>query len=71
MAAEVAAMNDVSAHADADEIMTGLRRFGVALRRTFIAPGEPSAADALRRRIEEELGWPCRVPEYREVAHLV
>lgn len=26
--------------------------------------------DALRHRIEEELEWACRVPEYREVARL-
>jgi metallo-beta-lactamase family protein len=68
--AEVAAMNNLSAHADADEIMAWLRTFRAAPRRTFITHGEPSAADALRHRIEEELGWACRVPEYREVAHL-
>jgi metallo-beta-lactamase family protein len=33
---------------------------------TFVVHGEPAAADALRRRIEGELRWPCRVPEYRE-----
>jgi metallo-beta-lactamase family protein len=33
---------------------------------TFVVHGEPSAADALRHRIEEELGWVCRVPEHQE-----
>jgi metallo-beta-lactamase family protein len=68
--AEVAAMNNISAHADADEIMDWLRRFHPPPRKTFITHGEPAAADALRHRIEEELGWTCRVPEYREVARL-
>jgi metallo-beta-lactamase family protein len=68
--AEVVAMNNVSAHADADEIMAWLRQFRSPPRRTFLTHGEPSAADALRHRIEEELGWSCRVPEYREVARL-
>ncbi|MEW6683889.1 MAG: MBL fold metallo-hydrolase [Nitrospirota bacterium] len=68
--AEVAAMNNISAHADADEIMAWLRTFRTPPRKTFIVHGEPAAADALRHRIEEELGWPCRVPEYREVVRL-
>ena len=32
--------------------------------------GEPAAADALRHRIEEELGWSCRVPDYLEETRL-
>jgi metallo-beta-lactamase family protein len=68
--AEVVAMNNVSAHADADEIMAWLKQFRSPPRRTFLTHGEPGAADALRHRIEEELRWDVRVPEYREVAHL-
>ncbi len=37
---------------------------------TFITHGEPEAADALRHRIEEELGWPCTVPDYRDETEL-
>jgi len=33
---------------------------------TFISHGEPEASDALRRRIQDDLGWPCRVPEHLE-----
>jgi metallo-beta-lactamase family protein len=33
---------------------------------TFITHGEPAAADALRRRIDEQLRWPCTVPEHRQ-----
>jgi len=33
---------------------------------TYITHGEPDAADALRGRIERELGWRCRVPEHLE-----
>ena len=35
-------------------------------RRVFITHGEPAAADALRRRITEQLSWPCRVPDHLE-----
>ena len=37
---------------------------------SFITHGEPPAADALRQRIERELRWPCRVPDYLETVEL-
>jgi metallo-beta-lactamase family protein len=46
--------------------MAWLRGFKTPPRRTFVTHGEPVAADALRHRIEEELGWNCRVPDYLE-----
>lgn len=38
--------------------------------RTFVTHGEPAAADALRRRIEEELHWRCEVPTYLQSVDL-
>ena len=61
--AEVANLSALSAHADADEILRWLGGFERTPRMTFITHGEPAASDALRRRIEEELRWPCTVPE--------
>jgi metallo-beta-lactamase family protein len=68
--AEVDNLHMLSAHADADEIMAWLRNFEKPPKRTFITHGEPAAADALRHRIAEELGWACAVPEYRDTAEL-
>jgi metallo-beta-lactamase family protein len=62
--AEVRNLDMLSAHADADEIMRWLRGFSKPPRMTFITHGEPVAADALRHRIEEELGWACLVPDH-------
>jgi metallo-beta-lactamase family protein len=59
-------IDNLSAHADADEIVRWLGHFGRPPKRTFITHGEPAAADALRHRIGEELGWNCRVPDYLE-----
>jgi metallo-beta-lactamase family protein len=61
--AAVSNLEMLSAHADADEIMRWLKGLRNAPRRTFITHGEPAASDALRHRIEEELGWSCLVPE--------
>lgn len=68
--AEVRNLPMLSAHADANEILAWLGRFEKAPRMTFISHGEPAASDELRRRIEEELGWPCRIPEHLEKAAL-
>lgn len=61
--AQVNNLDMLSAHADADEILRWLRGFKTPPRMTFITHGEPAAADALRHRIEDELGWPCMVPD--------
>jgi metallo-beta-lactamase family protein len=64
--AEVKNLDMLSAHADADEILHWLRGFRTPPKMTFITHGEAAAADALRRRISDDLGWPCTVPEYRD-----
>ena len=64
--AEVENLHMLSAHADAEEILAWLRHFSSPPRMTFVTHGEPAAADALRYRIDHELGWPVTVPEYQE-----
>ncbi len=68
--AEVQNLDMLSAHADANEIMRWLRNFSRPPRLTFLTHGEPTASDTLRRRIQDELGWSCRVPEHMDVATL-
>jgi metallo-beta-lactamase family protein len=68
--AEVIALGNLSAHADVDEIMQWLKGFEKPPRRTFVTHGEPPAADALRLRIQDELGWDAHVPEHLEKVEL-
>jgi len=68
--AEIATLHMLSAHADADDIMLWLGGFESPPKQTFIVHGEPDAADALRHRIEEELGWSVIVPEHNETQNL-
>lgn len=68
--AEVRQLTGASAHADADELLDWMRCFKWQPRTAFITHGEPVAADALRTRIESELGWPCVVPDYLETVDL-
>jgi len=68
--AEVVTMDGLSAHADYTEILQWLRGFRRPPRHTYVTHGEPSAADEMRRRIEETLGWAVSVPDYGEKALL-
>ena len=68
--AEVRVIDNLSAHADYAEILDWLGNFDRPPQQTFVTHGEPAAADALRHRIEEQLGWSCRVPEYLEEIRL-
>jgi metallo-beta-lactamase family protein len=68
--AKVESISSLSAHADYRETLTWLSSISTPPERTFITHGEPAAADALRRRIAEELHWPCEVPAYLESVEL-
>lgn len=68
--AQVLQIDNLSAHADGNEILAWLSNFDAPPRHTFITHGEPAAADTLRRRIEEKLHWHCSVPDYLETADL-
>jgi metallo-beta-lactamase family protein len=68
--AEVAVLENVSAHADREEIVAWLRGFRAAPAVTYVTHGEPVPADAMRHRIQEALGWTCHVPEHGETVTL-
>ncbi len=68
--AEVANISNISAHADYAETLDWLGHLQAPPRRVFVTHGEPTAADALRQRIEERFGWNVQVPEDREQVEL-
>jgi metallo-beta-lactamase family protein len=68
--AAVESISSLSAHADYSETLTWLGAMSVPPERTFITHGEPAAADAFRRHVEETLHWPCTVPTYLEAVEL-
>jgi metallo-beta-lactamase family protein len=59
--AEVASLPELSAHADAGDIMRWLGGLKRPPRRTFIVHGEAAASEALRVRIGRTLGWDAAV----------
>jgi metallo-beta-lactamase family protein len=64
--ARIEAVDSMSAHADADEIMRWLKGFRRAPSATCLVHGEPIPMDALKARIEQELGWTVKTPAHQE-----
>ena len=61
--AEVHHLDVYSAHADQKGLLAWLGACTRAPRGVFLVHGEPAAADTLRRRIDESLGFPVDVAE--------
>lgn len=55
MKAAVREISDLSAHADQNELITWLKAFTENPKRVFLVHGEPSAQEALRVKIKDEL----------------
>jgi len=68
--AKVARIDALSAHADYRELLDWLRASAIAPRRALVTHGEPQAADALRRRLRDELRWDASVPTLGDVVRL-
>jgi metallo-beta-lactamase family protein len=68
--AEVASIMNLSAHADQAELLAWLRKAEGAPQQVYVTHGEAGAADALRQKIEEQLRWPCEVPEYGQAVEV-
>lgn len=68
--AEVIQIEGLSGHADANELLAWMGQ-AEPPEMTYITHGEPDSADALRFRVDHELGWNVRVPEHLERIDLV
>ena len=65
--AQVANLQMLSAHADADELIRWAAGFTTAPRQVFVVHGEPQPADTLRSRLGREFGWQATVPRPGQV----
>lgn len=68
--AHVQQLPALSAHADADGILAWLRTAPRPPKAVYLTHGEPPAQEALRERIERELGWTVVIPEPDDVVDL-
>jgi len=64
--ARIAKIDGLSAHADWSEIVAWLDQSGVRPEQVFVNHGEPSAADAMRRRLADHFDWTVTLPHHGE-----
>jgi metallo-beta-lactamase family protein len=68
VAARIAILESMSAHADADELVRWLHGFEQPPAMTYLVHGEPASLDAMTRRVERDLpGWRTEVAAYGQV----
>jgi metallo-beta-lactamase family protein len=60
----------MSAHADAGQLVRWLATAPQPPRGIYLNHGEAGPADALRQRIERELGWAAMVPRLGQTVEL-
>ena len=65
--AEVVCMASASAHADSVQLLHWLSHMPKPPGQVYVVHGEAAASDALRWKIEHELGWRARVPDHLSV----
>jgi metallo-beta-lactamase family protein len=70
VAARIARIDAMSAHADYNEMLRWLSGFSRPPSMTFLVHGEPVALDALAARIATEKQWPVHIARYRERVEL-
>jgi metallo-beta-lactamase family protein len=68
--AEVAKLENMSAHADQNELMSWLSGFENTPKRLFLVHGEEKSSRALAHRVETELHWNTAIPEYLQIYQL-
>lgn len=64
--ARIEKISGFSAHADQNELIRWITALKKAPRRVFVTHGEPDAASAYKKLLEQKTGWPCTVPEYQQ-----
>ena len=68
--AEVEKLENMSAHADSNELISWLRGFENKPKKLFVIHGEEKSTEAFSERVEKELHWDTMVPEYLQIYQL-
>lgn len=62
--AKIERLDNLSAHADSNEILRWLEGFKRAPKTLFLVHGEPKAQEAMKQKIVEKFGWKVEIPDY-------
>lgn len=69
--AEIAQLDNISAHLDYAEEIEWLKNFTTPPRKVFIVHGEHDSAQALKEKLIDNFGWDCVIPSLGQVEELV
>lgn len=68
--ANIVSMNNMSAHADYQEMIDWLKNFKHPPRKVFITHGDQESTTSLKNKIETEFNWNCCIPDYLQTENL-
>lgn len=68
--AEVIALHNLSAHADAEELLKWAQHFQHPPKTVFLTHGEQDSREAFGKILKERLGWRYHIPQYQETISL-
>lgn len=68
--ARIESLDNISAHADYEEILNWLSHFKHNPQSVFITHGESQAANSLKDKIEAKFSWHCIIPTYMQTIDL-
>ncbi len=63
---KIRSISSLSAHGDQNDLLEWLKNFKSEPNTIFLNHGEPHQTDALRVKIEHELGWNCETPKMND-----
>jgi metallo-beta-lactamase family protein len=62
--ANIVHMEELSAHADRDELISWLKKMPSKPKKVYVVHGEQEAAGSLQQIIRDEMHWSVEIPEH-------
>jgi metallo-beta-lactamase family protein len=69
--ANIVHLEELSAHADRDELISWLKKIPKMPKKTFVVHGESDAAGSLQQIIRDEMHWSVEIPEHGQMSDLI
>ena len=69
--ANIVHMEELSAHADKDELISWLKKMPKKPKKVFVIHGEPDAAGSLQQVIRDEMKWTVEIPQHGDAVDLL
>lgn len=68
--ANIVHMEELSAHADRDELISWLKKMPNKPKKVYVVHGEQESAGSLQQTIRDEMHWPVEIPQHGHTALL-